>query len=117
MEELDYKKLYEEQKHINSMLKEKIDSFSMPSRTKLFYALNRHQNDWADMLNSISVSKLDIDKAADKTVERLKIIYGLILANTPIVDLLKASAGITGDEDADMNNRKPFVETIAQARK
>jgi hypothetical protein len=115
-EDIDYKKLYEDEKHKNDLLKKKIDDFSLPSKSKLFYSLNRHQNNWADTLNGIDLSLINVDDPKDKTVERLKIIYALIGANAPIVDALRLSAGITGDEDKDMASRKPFVDTIADNR-
>ena len=115
-DELDYKRLYEEEKKKTGVLKTKVDSFSLPSKAKLFYALNRHENDWADMLNSVRITDIDISTAADKTVDRLKIIYGLIGAIAPIIDNIRTSAGITGNENEDMKNRKPFVDRIADER-
>ena len=116
MAEIDYKKLYEEEKVKNGKMQETVDSFSLPSKAKLFYALNRHQNNWADMLNKIELADLNIDDPKDKTVERLKMIYGLIGANTPIVDALRTASGVTGDEDKDMTARKPFIDGLAMKR-
>ncbi len=115
-DEPDYKQLYEEEKRKNTILKERVDSFSLPSKAKLFYALNRQQNDLADMLNSIKLKDIDISATADKSVERLQKIWASIGALAPIVDALKQSAGITGDETKDMESRIPFIERIAIKR-
>jgi hypothetical protein len=104
--EIDKKKLQEEN-----------DAFKLSGRIKLFYAINKQQNDLADILNSINLKDVDLSKATDKTVERLKIIWASIGQLAPIVDTLKMSAGITGDENKDISNRKPFVEGIAESRK
>ena len=100
----------------NEALKKKLDAFTLPSKAKLFYALNRQQNDLADMLNSIKFSDIDIAATADKSVERLQKIWASIGALAPIVDSLRTAAGITGDESKDMAARKPFVDTIAENR-
>ena len=114
--EPDYKKLYEEEKRKNETLVNKIESFSLPSNAKLFYALNRQQNDLADMLNSIKFKDIDISATADKSVERLQKIWASIGTLAPIVDSLRMSAGITGDEKKDLSARKPFTDTIADTR-
>lgn len=116
-ETIDYKKLYEDEKVKNKDLQEKLDSFSLPSKAKLFYALNRQQNDLADMLNSIKFKDIDISATSDKSIERLQKIWASIGALAPIVDSFRMSAGITGDENKDIAERKPFVETIAESRK
>jgi hypothetical protein len=116
MSELDYKKLYEEEKKNNDLLKAKNDAFSLPSKAKLFYALNRQQNDLADMLNAVELKNIDISSNTDKSVERLQKIWSSIGTLAPIVDSLRLSANLTGDEVKDMATRKPFVETIADKR-
>lgn len=115
-EEIEYKKLFEQERKKNIELQEKLDSFSLPSKAKLFYALNRQQNDLADMLNSINFKTIDMATAADKSIERLKIIWASIGTLAPIVDSLRMSAGVTGDEDKDMQDRKPFNDRIAENR-
>lgn len=120
---IDYKKkceLQDEQiKVLNneiSLLKQENDKYKFSGRVKLFYAINKQQNDLADMLNSIELKNVDLSKPTDKTVERLKIIWASIGILSPIVNELRLSAGVTGDEDKDINFRKPFVDTIAVSR-
>lgn len=120
---IDYNKIIELQEETIKKLQSKIssleaenNSYKLSGRVKLFYAINKQQNDLADMLNSIELKNVDLAKPTDKTVERLKIIWASIGILSPIVNELRLSAGVTGDEDKDMNARKPFVDTIASSR-
>ena len=117
MEDVNYKKLYEEEKIKSDNYKKQLDSFSLPSKGKLFYALNRQQNDLADLLNDVQLKNIDISSTSDKSVERLQKIWASIGTLAPIVDSLRLSANLTGDEDRDMGARKPFVDTIAESRR
>lgn len=121
--DVDYKKLMESHEETIKKLQSKIssleaenDSYKLSGRVKLFYAINKQQNDLADMLNSIELKNVDLAKPTDKTVERLKIIWSSIGILSPIVNELRLSAGVTGDEDEDISARKPFVDTIAVSR-
>ncbi len=121
--DVDYKKLMETHEETIKKLQSKIssleaenDSYKLSGRVKLFYAINKQQNDLADMLNSIELKNVDLAKPTDKTVERLKIIWSSIGILSPIVNELRLSAGVTGDEDKDISARKPFVDTIAVSR-
>lgn len=121
--DVDYKKLMESHEETIKKLQSKIssleaenDSYKLSGRVKLFYAINKQQNDLADMLNSIELKNVDLAKPTDKTVERLKIIWSSIGILSPIVNELRLSAGVTGDEDKDISARKPFVDTIAVSR-
>jgi len=116
-EEIDYKKLYEHEKAQNAAYAKKLAGFEMPGKTKLFYALNKQQNDLADLLNKTDVATLSLDDPKDKSIERLKTIWASIGTLAPLVDMLQNSAGITGNEQKDMDSRVPFVETIAMERK
>jgi len=116
MAELDYQKLYEEEKKKSQQYKEQLDAFSLPSKAKLFYALNRQQNDLADLLNEVKLKDIDISSNTDKSVERLQKIWVSIGTLAPIVDSLRQSANLTGDEQKDMASRKPFNDRIAESR-
>jgi hypothetical protein len=83
---------------------------------KLFYALNRKANEMADLLNAFNLSTLELNDPKDKTFERLKIIWNDSSALSTAIKDLGISAGVTGDEKKDIE-KKPFVETIAEARK
>lgn len=116
MSEPDYKKLYEEEKKISEQYKQRLDAFSLPSKAKLFYALNRQQNDLADLLNDVRLKDIDISSNTDKSVERLQKIWASIGTLAPIVDSLRQSANLTGDEGKDMAALKPFNDRIAESR-
>lgn len=115
-EEIDYKKLYEREKAEKEKISQRLSSFEMSGKTKLFYSLNRQQNDLADLLNKIEIKDLSLDDPKDKTIERLKTIWASIGTLAPLVDLLAISAGVSGDEKKDMDTRVPFIETVATKR-
>lgn len=99
-----------------AVLEQKLAAFEMPGKVKLFYSLNRNMNDLADMLNAIKLKDLNLDDPKDKTFERLKIIWASITPLATTIASLGATAGITGNEEKDIENRVPFIETIAQRR-
>jgi len=83
---------------------------------KLFYSLNRKQNEMADIMNKNSLSTLKLDDPKDKTFERLKVVWNDSASIAIAVKTLGDAAGVTGDEDKDVL-KKPFVESIADSRK
>jgi len=115
-EEVDYKLLYEREKKQNEILSLKVTAYEMPGKAKLFYSLNRQQNDLADMMNKVDLRNIDIADKDNKTMERLKMIWASIGTLAPLVDMLQSSAGVTGNEKEDMANRVPFIERIATKR-
>ncbi len=104
----DYKTLYQDEvKKVTALEKRltwaehKLNSFEGPGKAKLYYSLNRQQNDLADMLNAVNLKDLDLEDKNNKTFERLKIIWASV---TPLVETTRTladSAGITGDEVKD----------------
>lgn len=106
MSEINYKELYEEIKSL----------YESNGAAKLYYSLNRKMNEMADLMNSTNLKDLDIQDAKDKSFERLKVIWNDSASIATAVKELGATAGITGNEEVDIN-KKPFVETIAQSRK
>lgn len=105
-EEVDYKKLYEREKEKVVALGLRLSAFELPGKTKLFYALNKQQNDMADMLNQVELKDLNLGDKDNKTIERLRVIWSSIGTLAPLVDMLAANAGVSGDEEGDMKNRK-----------
>ncbi len=116
MEELDYQKLYEEEKRKNSILKGDIDSFSLPSSGKLYYALNRQQNDLADMLNTVKIKDIDISSTSDKSIERLEKIWKSIGTLAPLVNMLGTAAGILGEDEGEVKPKRRMVSPESYAQ-
>lgn len=83
---------------------------------KLYYSLNRKANEMAEVLNANDLKTLDIDDPKSKAFERLKVIWTGASEIAAAVRALGENAGITGDEKKDVE-KKPFVETIADARR
>jgi len=106
MSEINYKEKYEELKSL----------YESNGAAKLYYSLNRKMNEMADLMNSTNLKDLDIQDAKDKSFERLKVIWNDSASIALAVKELGATAGITGNEEADVS-KKPFVETIAADRK
>jgi len=97
-------------------LNAKIALYENNGAAKLFYSLNRKMNEMADIMNKNSLANLNLDDGKDKTFERLKVIWNDAASIALAVKELGKTAGITGDEDADVTNR-PFIESIAETRK
>lgn len=110
MSELDYKKLYEEQKKKVSVLTSRLDSIEINGSAKLYYSLNRNMSDLADMLDGIKLKEVTVNDSADKTMERLKIIWTAITPIVTNIGLLKESAGVTGDEKKDTARKGSFLD-------
>lgn len=97
-------------------LKEKLQKYEQNGSAKLFYALNRKQNEMADLLNSIDLKDIEIQDAKNKSFDRMKVIWNDASSIAVAVKALGDAAGVTGNEEVDIN-KKPFVETIADSRK
>lgn len=97
-------------------LQKKIKLYEQNGAAKLFYSLNRKMNEMADLMNSKNLSNISVDDPKDKTFDRLKIIWQDAASIAQSVDALGKLAKVTGKEEEDINN-KPFVDTIADARK
>jgi hypothetical protein len=94
-----------------------ISYYEQDGSTRLYYALNRKQNEMADMLNKSNLSTLDLTDAKDKTFERLKVIWNDAASISVAVKSLGDAAGITGDEDKDIATKRQRTspESIANA--
>ena len=95
--------------------KSRVKLYEQNGAAKAAYAINRKLNELSDMLNKTNVSNLDIADPKDKTFERLKVAWGEMASLGEAYKTLAASAGISGDEQKDVE-KKPFVDTIAQPR-
>lgn len=97
-------------------LQEKIKMYEQNGSAKLYYALQRKQNEMADMLNANSLSNINIDDPKDKSFDR---IFKLLEKSETVANsakILGEVAGVTGDEISDIS-KKPFVDSIASDRK
>src|ERR1700748_2712921 len=92
------------------VLEDKVSGYEGPGKAKIYYSMNRQLNDLADMMNAKSLKKVNIEDKDDKTIERMKIIHGLVKTISEILPLLRQAGGITDDEDVDL--KKPFIESI-----
>ena len=83
---------------------------------KLYYALNRKAWEMADMLNSINMKNIALDDPKDKTFERMRFIINDSSGIANAVKALGEAAGVTGDEDKDIQNKRRATtpETMAQ---
>lgn len=111
----ELKRLLDQEKKKTIFLEQKVLAFEGPGKAKLYYAVNRNMSDLADMLNAKSLKSVNIDDAADKTMERMKIIWSAIKSLSETLSVLSVAAGITGKEEEDL--KTPFIETIAETRK
>jgi len=111
--EVDYKKLYEDEKAKYSALERKFDQLGLRGKAKLYYALNRNMADIADMLNQIAFKQINLNDKDDKTMERLKMLWASAKPLVETLSLLETSAKITGDEKIDTANKNvlEFAET------
>lgn len=91
----------------NEELQKIINLYEQNGGAKLFYALNRKMNEMADMLNKSTLSTLDLTDPKDKTFERLKVVWNDAASISVAVKSLGETAGITNDEDVDIN-KSPF---------
>jgi hypothetical protein len=113
-EDINYKKLYEQEKQKTKALEEKLFAYEGPGKAKMYYALNRQLSDLADLINAKSLKNINIDEAADKTLERMKIVWGSIKSLSEILPILAQAAGLSGNEEEDL--KRPFIETVAEKR-
>lgn len=97
-------------------LKAKLRLYEQNGAAKAAYSINRKLNELSDMLNKTNVSNLDIADPKDKTFERLKVAWGEMASLGEAYKTLAVSAGISNDEEKDIN-KKPFVDTIAESRR
>lgn len=97
-------------------LQGKIKMYEQNGAAKLYYALNRKMNEMADMLNANSLTGINLDDPKDKSFDRVFKILEKSETVSNSATSLKQFAGISGDEEVDIN-KKPFVETIAADRK
>lgn len=96
-------------------LRAKLLLYEQNGAAKLYYSLNRKMNEMADIMNKNTLGNLDLNDPKDKTFERLKVIWNDAASIATAVKELGSTAGVTQDEEKDVN-RKPFLDTLAVKR-
>lgn len=74
-------------------LKDKLKSYEENGAAKLFYSLQRKANEMADLLNSNSLSRVNIDDSKDKTFDR---IFKILEKSATVSDSIKALRDAAG---------------------
>jgi hypothetical protein len=97
-------------------LEARVALYEQNGAAKLYYSLNRKMSEMANLMNKTNLENIALDDPKDKTFDRLKVIWNDAASIATAADALGKSAGVTGNEEADIN-KKPFVETIAQSRR
>jgi hypothetical protein len=98
------------------VLEKKLALYENHGGVRLYYALNKKQNEMADMLNATNLKILPLDDPKDKTFERIRFIINDSSGLAAAIKSLGESVGITGDEEKDKRRKVPFMETIADKR-
>lgn len=116
MDDIDYRKLWEQEKKKTLYLEQKISQFEQNGPAKLYYALNLKASQMADLLNKNGLAELSIDDPKDKSFERLRIIWKDSGELSLAIRDLGITAGVTGDESTDVKPKKRMTspESIAQ---
>ncbi len=115
-EELDYKKLYEDEQRKVGFLSKQLSPYEENGTAKLYYAMNRKAWEMADMLNAVNLKTIDISDPKDKSFERIRYIINDSSGIATAVQALGAAAGVTGDEGADIKPKRRMTspESVAQ---
>lgn len=81
---------------------------------KMYYSLLRKSSETADLLNSITLSDINMKDAKNKEFDRTRALYKDLIDIGLGLTQLKVNAGVTGDEEKDIH--KPVIEIMAQKR-
>lgn len=87
------------------VLERRLALYEAPGSTKLYYSLNRKMNEMADILNENNLKNVALNDPKDKTFDRLKIIWNDCTSLATAVKQLGDVAGVSGDEEGDMNKK------------
>lgn len=93
-----------------------INLYEQDGAAKLYYSLQRKMNEMANLMNKTNLETLDIDDPKSKTFDRLKVIWNDASSIASAVKALGDAAGITGDEEKDINKKRKALspESMAQ---
>jgi hypothetical protein len=84
--------------------------------SQLYYALETKMVEMAQLLNATNLKTIDIADPKDKTFERIKVLWDSAAKVAEASKSLGQTAGIL-KMDERPEDKKPFVETIAESRK
>jgi len=107
--------LLKHEKQKVSVLEQRLATYEQNGPAKLYYSLKRKMNELADLMNKKDLTTIDLEDPKDKTFDRLKVVWNDASSISIAVESLGRTAGISGDEQADIN-KKPFLDTIAIKR-
>ena len=96
-------------------LRSRLKAYEENGAAKLFYSLQRKANEMADLLNSNSLARINLDDPKDKSFDRIFKILEKSQTVSESIRGLRDAAGITGNEKADIE-KKPFLDRIADKR-
>jgi len=97
-----------------SELEAQIKKYEQNGPAKLYYSLNRKMNEMGELLNKTNLGNLNLDDKESKSFDRLFKLLEKSQVISNAAQAVKEFAGITGNEEADVNKR-PFV--VADERK
>lgn len=107
-DELDYKKLYEQEKKKVSVLEQHLRLYQLPGDMRAYYALQKILNQQSDFLDKFEFeTELKRFAKDDKTYDRASDVIEKLAVNVSRINALKIELGITGDEKKDTQSRKP----------
>jgi len=119
-EELDYKKLYEEEKKKVAVLEKENTLFKTDPTKRGYFSLCRLVNSQIDALNAYDLkSSISGKKSEDATFERMQGIWGKLPEMLTSMSSLKRDLRIStkDEEEYVAEDEKPFIESIAETRK
>lgn len=83
---------------------------------KLYYSLQRKMSEMANTLNKQNLENIDIDDKNSKAFDRIIMLLQKCETISQSATALGHIAGVITQKETEVE-RKPFVETIAEARK
>lgn len=99
-----------------SVLEQKLGKYEKHGGVRIYYSLNRKQNEIANALNSVDIEDLLDGDGKDKKFERIQTLLAnaekIITATQSIATMLN----LTNQEERDMAKKIPFIETLAETR-
>lgn len=117
-EEIDYKKLYEQEQKKVSVLEQRVRLYELPGDMRGFYSMQKILNQQADFLNEFDLNKeIKLYSKDDKLYDRASDLWEKMPANISKLTALKSDLNITGSEDKDIKSRGiPLIEQFAEKR-
>lgn len=110
-DEIDYKKLYEQEQKKVSVLEQKLRLYQLPGEVRSFYAMQKMLNQQADFLDKFELEKeIKTFEKDNKVYDRASDIWEKLPGNISKVNALKSELSITGNEEKDTARRVSFLD-------